>query len=155
MKFTAALLAASVATTTAFAPAAQNARCTTSLSETLYKIVGRDSPAASSKEDDLEKTLSVVMEYLQKEDSDSSYIDDSDDDTPYIPPTPPPAPKAAAPAPAPAASSTGIKLWSVDYDAAAMLAYKAAGSSGDFASFKTKYLADTSAMVGKKNPYKK
>lgn len=93
------------------------------------------------------------MDYFSSADG-AEGIDDSDDDTPYVPPTPPPAPVAAAPAPA-AKSSTGIELWSVDYDAAAMLAYKAAGSKGDFAAFKTQYLADTSAMVGKKNPYKK
>ena len=39
---------------------------------------------------------------------------------------------------------------SVDYDATVRLAYDAAGSSGDFDSFKTTYLADASAMVGKK-----
>ncbi|KAL3764773.1 hypothetical protein ACHAWO_009588 [Cyclotella atomus] len=151
MKFTAALIAASMATTTAFAPAAPNARCTTSLSETVYKMVGEASPAAKDKADDLAKTIEVIMDYFEKEES-TDGIDDSDDDTPYVPPTPPPAPAAAAPA---AKSSTGIELWSVDYDAAAMLAYKAAGSKGDFGAFKTKYLADTSAMVGEKNPYKK
>jgi hypothetical protein len=38
----------------------------------------------------------------------------------------------------------------VDYDAAARLAYEAAGSNGDFGAFKSKYLEDTSAMVAKK-----
>lgn len=153
MKFIATLVAASLATTTAFAPSAQNARCTTSLSETLYKMVGKASPPAKDAKDDMDKTLEVIMDYFSSADG-AEGIDDSDDDTPYVPPTPPPAPVAAAPAPA-AKSSTGIELWSVDYDAAAMLAYKAAGSKGDFAAFKTQYLADTSAMVGKKNPYKK
>ncbi len=36
---------------------------------------------------------------------------------------------------------------SVPYDAAAMLAYDEAGKPGDFNSFKTKYLADTVAMI--------
>lgn len=47
-------------------------------------------------------------------------------------------------------ASSDVELWSVDYDAAAMLAYEAAGSEGDFGAFKTKYLDETSAMVGKK-----
>ena len=46
--------------------------------------------------------------------------------------------------------SSGAELWSVDYDAAARLAYEAAGSDGDFGAFQTKYLDETSAMVGKK-----
>ena len=66
-------------------------------------------------------------------------IDDSDDDEPAAP--------AAA---APAAASSGVELWSVDYDAAARLAYEAAGSEGDFEAFKGKYLEDMSAMVAKK-----
>ena len=49
-----------------------------------------------------------------------------------------------------AASSSGVKLWSVDYDAAARLAYEAAGSEGEFDAFKSKYLEETSEMVGKK-----
>jgi hypothetical protein len=36
---------------------------------------------------------------------------------------------------------------SIPYNAAAMLAYKAAGSKGDFADFEEKYVADTVAMV--------
>ncbi|KAL7447326.1 hypothetical protein ACHAXM_010854 [Skeletonema potamos] len=43
---------------------------------------------------------------------------------------------------------------SVDYDAAARLAYEAAGGSGDFEAFKTKYLEETSAMVGDKHKAK-
>ena len=39
---------------------------------------------------------------------------------------------------------------SVDYDAAARLAYEASGGDGDFDSFKTEYLADTSKMAGAK-----
>lgn len=39
---------------------------------------------------------------------------------------------------------------SVDYDSAARMAYEAAGSEGDFDSFKAQYLADTSKMVGAK-----
>ena len=49
-----------------------------------------------------------------------------------------------------AASGSGVKLWSVDYDAAARLAYEAAGSEGEFDAFKSKYLEETSKMVGKK-----
>lgn len=93
--------------------------------------------AAKSAEEDRELTLKVIMDSLV---DDGSGIDDSDDDTPYE------APAAAAPA----AASSGVELWSVDYDAAARLAYEAAGSKGDFASFKSKYLEETSAMVGKK-----
>lgn len=155
MKFTTLLLATFTAQTAAFAPTpftrSHTGLCAVS---EIQAQVAQDGPKASSAADDLEKTLSVIMDHLEKKDSGAG-IDDSDDDTPYVPPTPPPAPKAAAPAAAPAKSSTGIELWSVDYDAAAMLAYKAAGSNGDFAAFKTQYLADTSAMVGKKNPYKK
>ena len=110
------------------------------LSETVYKAVGVPSPPAANAADDLEKTIAVITEFLGIDADDS-----------YVPPTPAP----AAPAAAPAKSSTGIELWSVDYDSAAMLAYKAAGSKGDFSAFKTKYLADTSAMCGKKNPYTK
>lgn len=47
------------------------------------------------------------------------------------------------------ASATLIQ--SVDYDATARLAYNAAGGSGDFEDFKTKYLEDASAMVAEKN----
>ena len=42
-------------------------------------------------------------------------------------------------------------MQSVDYDATARLAYNAAGGSGDFEDFKTKYLADASAMVAEKH----
>jgi pyruvate/2-oxoglutarate dehydrogenase complex dihydrolipoamide acyltransferase (E2) component len=42
---------------------------------------------------------------------------------------------------------------SVDYDAAARLAYAASGMTEQFDSFKAKYLVETSAMVAKKNPY--
>lgn len=45
------------------------------------------------------------------------------------------------------------KIVSVDYDAAARLTYAAAGETGDFDAFKTKYLQETSAMVATKNPY--
>ncbi|KAG7374228.1 hypothetical protein IV203_013323 [Nitzschia inconspicua] len=53
---------------------------------------------------------------------------------------------AASPAAA-APSSADI---SVPYDAAAMLAYEAAGKPGDFASFKAKYLQETVAMIKSK-----
>jgi hypothetical protein len=42
---------------------------------------------------------------------------------------------------------------SVDYEAAARLAYEAAGKPGDFDAFNRKYLDETSAMIAKKNPY--
>ena len=67
---------------------------------------------------------------------------DLDDYTPAV---------AAPAAPAAAAASSGVELWSVDYDAAARLAYEAAGSKGDFASFLPKYLEDTSAMIAAKS----
>ena len=44
---------------------------------------------------------------------------------------------------------------SVDYEAAAKLAYVAAGKPGDFIAFNTKYLEETSALIAKKNPYLK
>ncbi len=77
------------------------------------------------------------MDNLQE---DGSGIDDSEDDSAAAPPA----------ATAAVSFSSGIKLWSVDYDAAARLAYEAAGSVGDFGAFKTKYLEETSAMVAKK-----
>ena len=43
---------------------------------------------------------------------------------------------------------------SVDYDAAAKLAYEASGKPGEFAVFNAKYLEETSALIAKKNPYK-
>jgi hypothetical protein len=43
-----------------------------------------------------------------------------------------------------------LARWPVDYDAAVRLAFEASGSVGDFDSFRTKYLADTSAMVADK-----
>lgn len=63
------------------------------------------------------------------------------------------APPPAAPvdeAPEPVVSTP---IASVDYDAAARLAYIAAGKTGDFETFKIKYLEETSAMVAQKNPY--
>jgi hypothetical protein len=49
-----------------------------------------------------------------------------------------------------ASSSTPSDDVSIPYDAAAMLAYEEAGKPGDFHSFKTKYLADTVAMIKSK-----
>mmetsp|Transcript_9760 Transcript_9760/g.13935 ORF Transcript_9760/g.13935 Transcript_9760/m.13935 type:complete len:139 (-) Transcript_9760:261-677(-) len=100
--------------------------------------------AAKSAEEDIELTLKVIMEGLE---DDGAGIDDSDDDTPAEEPVAAAAPVAAEPA---AAAASSIELWSVDYDAAARLAYEAAGSSGDFDSFKATYLEETSAMVAKK-----
>ena len=125
MKIVLASILAAAVPAAAFAPSMSRPVVSTSLS------------AAKSAAEDLELTLKVIMENMV---DDGSGIDDSDDDTPYEPPTPA----------APAAASSGVELWSVDYDAAARLAYEAAGSSGDFASFKSKYLEETSAMVGKK-----
>jgi hypothetical protein len=60
-------------------------------------------------------------------------------------------PSVASPSVATTASSDSSSAdVSVPYDAAAMLAYEKAGKPGDFASFKTKYLADTVAMVKSK-----
>ena len=128
-----ALLATLIGSAAAFVPSVSRTACTTSLSA----VAG----AAKSAEEDLEKTLKVIMDNMGTDDGDG--VDDSDagDDEP----TP-----AAAPAAAPAASSSGVELWSVDYDSAARLAYEAAGSEGDFEAFKGKYLEETSAMIAKK-----
>lgn len=67
-------------------------------------------------------------------------------------------PKVAKAAPAKAAAAVEEPVVtgpSVDYEAAAKLAYEAAGKPGDFAAFNTKYLEETSAMMAKKNPYVK
>jgi hypothetical protein len=47
----------------------------------------------------------------------------------------------------------GASLTSVDYDAAARLAYEEAGSVGDFDNFKFKYLEEMSAMVANKKRF--
>ncbi|KAL7490131.1 hypothetical protein ACHAW6_015849 [Cyclotella cf. meneghiniana] len=52
-------------------------------------------------------------------------------------------------------SSVATPIASVDYDAAARLAYEAAGSNGEFAEFRVNYLEETSALMAKKNPYVK
>mmetsp|Transcript_36995 Transcript_36995/g.64806 ORF Transcript_36995/g.64806 Transcript_36995/m.64806 type:complete len:133 (-) Transcript_36995:282-680(-) len=125
------LLAALVGSAAAFAPAVSR---TAHMSSTTLS-------AAKSAAEDIEMTLKVIMDNME---DDNSGIDDSDvdaeDDTPAAP-----APVAAA-----APTSSGVELWSVDYSAAAKLAYAAAGSEGDFGAFQTKYLAETSAMVSKK-----
>jgi len=54
----------------------------------------------------------------------------------------------------PPQATSASPFQSVDYDAAARLAYEAAGGSGDFEAFKTKYLEETSAMVGDKHKAK-
>ena len=126
-----ALLATLIGSAVAFTPAISRTACVSSSSTSLAAVKG----AAKSSEEDLELTLKVIMDNLVE---DGSGVDDSDDDEP--------APAAAAAAPA----SSGVELWSVDYDAAARLAYEADGSKGDFGDFKSKYLADMSAMVGKK-----
>ena len=95
--------------------------------------------AAKSAEEDVELTLKVIMDGLE---DDGAGIDDSDDDAEEAP--------AATAEPTPAPATSTVELWSVDYDAAARLAYEAAGSDGDFESFKGKYLEETSAMVAKK-----
>lgn len=120
-----ALLAALVGSAAAFVPSVSRTACT-SLA------------AAQPSQEDLEKTFKVIMDNMG---DDNAGIDDSDDDTPVDAPA---APAAAAPA------SSGVELWSVDYDAAARLAFEAAGSNGDFGAFNSKYLEDTSAMVSKK-----
>ena len=128
-----AIVAALVGSAAAFVPSVSRTACVSSTS--LSAVAG----AAKSSEEDLELTLKVIMDNLVE---DGSGIDDSDDDGADEPA----APAAAAAAPA----SSGVELWSVDYDAAARLAYEAAGSSGDFGAFKATYLEETSAMVAKK-----
>ena len=53
----------------------------------------------------------------------------------------------------PAQPATHQTLTSVDYDAAARLAFEASIETVPFDTFKAKYLLETSAMVAKKNPY--
>ena len=129
-----AFLATLIGSAAAFAPSISRTACSP---RPLLAAVTEG--AAKSAAEDLELTLKVIMDNLQE---DGSGIDDSEDDSPAAP--------AASPAAAAAPSSSGVKLWSVDYDAAARLAYEAAGSAGDFGAFKTKYLEQTSAMVAKK-----
>merc|ERR1711957_62984 len=98
--------------------------------------------SAKSSEDDIEKTVRVIMDHLIDDDSGT---DDGDDDASFAPPEPPEAePAAVAPSP------SVVELWSVDYDATVRIAYEAAGNEGDFNTFKTKYLEEASAMVAKK-----
>ncbi|KAL3798691.1 hypothetical protein HJC23_004442 [Cyclotella cryptica] len=66
---------------------------------------------------------------------------------PYVK-TAPVAPVAEVPEP-----MVATPIVSVDYDAAARLAYVAAGETGEFETFKMKYLEETSAMIATKNPY--
>jgi hypothetical protein len=128
-----AILATLVGSAAAFAPSIS--RASSFPPQSLLAAVTEG--AAKSAAEDLELTLKVIMDNLQE---DGSGIDDSEDESPA-------APSAAATA---SSSSSGVKLWSVDYDAAARLAYEAAGSVGEFGAFKTKYLEETSAMVAKK-----
>jgi hypothetical protein len=128
-----AFLATLVGSAAAFAPSIS--RSSACPSRSLLAAVTEG--AAKSAAEDLELTLKVIMDNLQE---DGSGIDDSEDDSAAAPPA----------ATAAVSFSSGIKLWSVDYDAAARLAYEAAGSVGDFGAFKTKYLEETSAMVAKK-----
>lgn len=133
----AATLAAGPASVAAFSPAAGQCRTIARTARTptsLAAVAG----AAKSAEEDIEKTLKVIMSSLGDDESgiDDDDSDDSGDDSP-------------APA-APAAASSGVELWSADYDAAARIAFEAAGSSGDFGAFKAKYLEETSAMVAKR-----
>lgn len=64
-------------------------------------------------------------------------------------------PKTASTKPVAKTEESIVRGPSVDYEAAAKLAYEAAGKPGDFTTFNTKYLKDTSAMIAKKNPYLK
>jgi hypothetical protein len=129
-----AILAALVGAAAAFAPAATLSR-TSCLSRPLAAVEA----AAKSAEEDLELTLKVIMSTMT---DDGSGVDDSD-----VEDESPPAPPVAA---VPAASSVGVELWSVGYDDTVNMAYAAAGSSGDFGAFKSKYLEETSAAVAKK-----
>ncbi|EJK48484.1 hypothetical protein THAOC_32715 [Thalassiosira oceanica] len=128
----AASLAAGPASVVAFSPAA--GQCGTIACAATPTSLAAVAGAAKSAEDDIEKTLKIIMSSL---DDDESGIDDSDDGS-----------DGESPAPAaPAAASSGVELWSVDYDAAAMIAFESAGSSGDFGAFKASYLEETSVMV--------
>ncbi|KAL7481121.1 hypothetical protein ACHAW6_008434 [Cyclotella cf. meneghiniana] len=52
-------------------------------------------------------------------------------------------------------ATTASTLTSVDYDAAARLAYQSSKETVSFDSFKARYLRETSTMMAKKNPYAK
>mmetsp|Transcript_15161 Transcript_15161/g.36401 ORF Transcript_15161/g.36401 Transcript_15161/m.36401 type:complete len:137 (+) Transcript_15161:57-467(+) len=130
-----ALLAALVGSAAAFVPSVSRVACVSSTS--IAAVQG----AAKSSEEDIELTLKVILDSME---DDGGGVDDSDDDTPAAAVSEPAAAVAAAPA------SSGVELWSVDYDASVRLAYEAAGSNGDFDAFKSKYLEETSAMVAKK-----
>ena len=84
MKFTAALIAAFLPSTSAFAPSAQlsGRSCTSSTSlysETVYKAIAQASPPAADAADDLEKTFEVIMEYLETQTNDE-VVKSSDDE---------------------------------------------------------------------------
>ena len=127
-----AILAALVGSAAAFAPAA-------SLFSRTSCLAATKEAAAKSAEEDIELTLKVIMSSMT---DDGAGVDDSDVDD-----AAPAAVAAAVGAPAAASSS----LWSVGYDDTVKMAYAAAGSTaGDFAAFKSKYLEEWSAVVGKK-----
>jgi len=129
-----AILAALVGSAAAFAPAVTFSRTSC--------LAATKEVAAKSAEEDIELTLKVIMSSMT---DDGAGVDDSDVDDE----SPPPAPAAAA-AEAPAASSGGVELWSVGYDDTVKMAYSAAGSTGDFGAFKSKYLEEWSAVVAQK-----
>ncbi|CAB9527330.1 DnaJ domain [Seminavis robusta] len=120
----AALLALQGAT--AFAPVYQS-RPTTALN-------GR-SGAASSKEEDLMLTLKVIMDHAERSTTASKdqFISQMEEAAKVVEEEPEP-----------------VDI-SVPYDAAAVLAYEAAGSPGDFAAFKTQFEDDAVADVIAKN----
>lgn len=132
MKFGTALLAlASASSVSAFAPPAMHTARMTSASSTTGSTTAATA-VATSFEEDLALTLAVIMDHerrsttVSKEQMLSQMKEAEKVDQ--------------EPAPEPVDIS-------IPYNAAAMLAYQAAGSKGDFASFEAKYLEETVAMV--------
>lgn len=77
MKFSAAILLSIPALTAAFVPAARPAFVTTTALKEQPKGLFRDGKPASSPEEDLELTVKVIMDFLNK---DAPPDEDDDDD---------------------------------------------------------------------------
>jgi hypothetical protein len=134
-----AILAALIGSAAAFAPAATLPSRTSRLAATTKEA------AAKSAEEDIELTLKVIMSSMT--DDDGAGVDDSDVDDESAAE---PAAAATEVAPAAAVAASSSSLWSVGYDDTVKMAYAAAGSTGDFGAFKSRYLEEWSAVVAQK-----